>query len=62
MKIRMSLRKTEPVNVSSMWPSCKNHVKMVVARLDLLFLILFPILFIFFNLIYWLSFLPTLPQ
>lgn len=36
--------------------------KLAVARLDLMFLLLFPLFFLIFNLIYWTSFLYVIPD
>jgi len=36
--------------------------KLAVARLDLMFLLLFPLFFFIFNLIYWMSFLYVIPD
>ena len=35
--------------------------KLATARLDLMFLLLFPIFFVLFNLVYWFSFLYVVP-
>ena len=42
----------------------KNYAdeKLAVARLDLMFLLLFPFFFLIFNLIYWISFLYIIPD
>ena len=36
--------------------------KVGIARLDLTFLIIFPILFLFFNFVYWFGFLYVFPE
>lgn len=42
----------------------KNYAdeKLAVARLDLMFLLVFPFFFLLFNLIYWISFLYIIPD
>ena len=42
----------------------KNHIdeKLATARLDLMFLLVFPFFFLIFNLIYWTSFLYVIPE
>ena len=35
--------------------------KLATARLDLMFLLLFPLFFVLFNLVYWFSFLYVVP-
>ena len=42
----------------------KNQIdeKLATARLDLMFLLIFPFFFLIFNLIYWTSFLYVIPE
>ena len=40
----------------------RNDEKLSTARMDLMFLVLFPCFFLIFNLVYWFSFLYVIPD